>query len=133
MGGVGPAGVPVTSAVEISDAFTPTPGVADAQVAELAPRIGGSLVTLTDDILLYAGGLAQSPIGAEPDASTAPLVSAAILVPVASSFVRLGADNALATGRFGHQALGLGDGNTVVFLGGVDVAPRRVPHPEAER
>lgn len=100
----------------------------------LTPRVGGSLLSLDGGIVLWAGGLPTRAAGDVLD-SEVPLTSADVVVPFgADGFLRFSSDNDLAHGRVGHVALVVGSArSTALFLGGSATAPRRSPHPHAER
>jgi hypothetical protein len=146
-GGFDGAGQPVTSLERILDPFDED-NLVDADVEPvdghvLEPRLGASLVTLTGDIVLLAGGLDQHLDDVEAIDSVVPRSDAELFVPFgADNLLRVSPDNDLAVPRFMHEALavtlpgddaGVPEEEVVVFLGGSSTAPRRTAHPQAER
>jgi hypothetical protein len=106
---------------------------------QLTPRIGGSLLALEGDIVLWAGGASRRVDNLGVENSELPRTSADLVIPFGtSSFLRVSPDNDLAHGRFDHQALAVGLGGdqrktVALFIGGTNTAPRRTPHPHVER
>lgn len=138
-GGFGATSVGVRDVELFEDAFdgSPTPVVIEG--LDVEPRVGGSLLALGGDILLWAGGNTARTDNRPVEESVLPQTSAEIIIPFgADSFLRFAADNDLAQGRFEHQALVVSPPDvpaleTALFLGGVATSPRRTPHPHAER
>ncbi len=139
-GGFGGTGVGLDGVVRITAAFGNGPVIEDLDV-QITPRVGGSLVALGGDILLWAGGMTRRTDNLDAVDSELPQTSADVLVPLgATTLLRLSTDNQLAQGRFEHQALAISsdgsggaDKDIALFLGGVSTAPRRTPHPHIER
>lgn len=106
---------------------------------QLTPRVGGSLLALDGDIVLWAGGASRRVDNLPVEDSVVPETSADLVVPFgASSFLRVSPDNDLAHPRFEHRGLvvrgpGGQPGTAAFFVGGTSTAPRRSPHPHAER
>ena len=134
-GGFSGTGVGVAAVERIAGAFAAATAPAVLDGLDVQPRVGGSLLTLDGDVLLWSGGLRARADQLDVDDSVVPQSDAEAIVPVgANVFLRFAADNGLAQGRFEHQALVVGAAHdTVVFLGGVATAPRRTPHPHVER
>lgn len=134
-GGFSGTGVGVVEVERVDNAFGAATAPAVIDGLDVSPRVGGNLVTLDGDILLWSGGVRGRVDALDVDDSVVPLSDAEIIVPVgASVFLRFAADNGLAQGRFEHQALVLSPArDTVVFLGGVATGPRRTPQPHIER
>ena len=108
---------------------------------ELSVRYGGSLVPISDDELLFFGGIAQRfTDGEEPPAyvnwfqglvadSVVPLKTADYIeYKSTGDYWKVLETTSLATPRFGHSALALSD-SSVVVLGGLAVTPRRICAP----
>lgn len=148
MGGVNTAGAGVSSAQLIVDPFDNGPADMDVLTVpglSLETRFGASLVGLPDELVLLAGGLDRDPARLTANNSVVPLRDAELFVPFGTSgLLRVSPDNDLAVPRYLHRAIHVSlpadadagapdDEDVVVFLGGSSVAPRRVPHPQAER
>ncbi len=148
-GGVNVAGFGVPAMERVLDPFADHDAVDVDVVAvdgiELTTRFGASLVTLPGDLVLLAGGLDRDPALLTASGSVVPRRDAELFVPFgAGGLLRVSPDNDLAVPRFLHRALHVflpdetdggddADEDIVVFLGGSSVAPRRVPHSQAER
>jgi hypothetical protein len=144
-GGVNSAGFGVATMQRVTDVFDDDAGraltVEAVPAMTLQTRFGPSFVTLPGDLVLLAGGLDRDPAGLSFAASVVPRQSAELFVPLAGgTLLRVAPDNNLAVPRYGHQAVSVTlaeenapDEDVVVFLGGTAVAPRRAPHPQAER
>lgn len=136
-GGFAGTGLGVAEVELVTDAFT-TAAVASTDL-RLTPRVGGSLLALDGDILLWAGGVSRRVDNLQADDSVVPETGADLVIPFgASSFLRVSPDNDLAHGRFAHAGLvvrgpGGAAGTAALFVGGTSTAPRRTPHPHAER
>jgi large repetitive protein len=121
-----------------ADALTLVNALGGAAVVEpvtvaLQPRVRPQVITLADDVVMIAGGLAGNDVGLADTASLLPRVDAEVLVPVGASWLRLSPANDLAQGRIDGRAARYGDDqDQIVFLGGVSMSPRRTPHPHAE-
>ncbi|MBL93069.1 MAG: hypothetical protein CMH56_14810 [Myxococcales bacterium] len=146
-GGYGEMGIPNTNHIHLIDNLNGT----DANVEKvefvsgtLAVRYGGSLVPISDDEMLFFGGIDERFTDGEDPPSYLHWFEASVndsVVPLktadyieyksAGDFWKVLEATALATPRFGHQALALDDARIVV-LGGLAVVPRRVAQPAAE-
>jgi hypothetical protein len=133
-GGFSGTGSGVVDVELVTNAFGGNPSVADSTLT-LSPRVGGSLLSLGGDIVLWAGGVPSRVDNLNVDDSVVPDTGADLVVPFgASSFLRVSPDNDLAAGRIEHQALVVGaQKDAAVFIGGLDTAPRRTPHGHVER
>lgn len=134
-GGLSAAGGALTSLERIEDPFGALT-VTNLDF-EVPPRISPIFVSLPGEFLLYASGAPAPYHELEAVESVVPRRDADIFVPLGTDdFLRLSPDNDLAVGRVGHAQF-LVDGeevdDTVLFLGGYNVLPRRIPHPHAER
>lgn len=138
-GGFAGTNVGVLEVELIEDAFNAAAQPAVIDGLDVRPRVGGSLLALAGDILLWAGGTEARTDNLPVEESVLPQTDAEIIIPFgAGAFLRFAADNDLAQGRFEHQALvvsppSLPADETAVFLGGVATAPRRTPQPHGER
>lgn len=148
MGGVNTAGAGVPSAQLIVDPFDDGPATTDVLTVSglsLETRFGASLVGLPGELVLLAGGVDRDPARLSASQSVVPRQDAELFVPLGlGGLLRVSPDNDLAVPRYLHRALHVflpadedadapDDEDVVVFLGGTSVAPRRVPHPQAER
>ncbi len=133
-GGQDGAGAAQAAVEELVDVWG-TPMVVLHDEVEVDDRRAGSMLALDGDILVLAGGTSRDLLALEPGDSFVPLRSAELLVPfLTSSFLRVGADNDLATGRiFGQQLVLPPDRDVAVYLGGTSTFPRRTAHPAIER
>lgn len=138
-GGFGATNVGVLEVELIEDAFDGATAPVVVEDLDVEARVGGSLLALAGDILLWAGGTAARTDNRPVEESVVPQSTAEIIIPFGTdAFLRFAADNDLAQGRFEHQALVVSPPDfpaleTALFLGGVATAPRRTPHPQAER
>jgi hypothetical protein len=147
MGGTNLDGDALGVVERLTDAFDQD-GATDFAVEVLdeviEARIGPSLVALPGDLLLLAGGVDQAVHELETAESIVPRRDAELFVPfLGGQLLRVSPDDDLAQGRFQHEAALVtivnddqdpdDDEDVVVFLGGTSVAPRRAPHPQAER
>jgi hypothetical protein len=138
-GGFGGTNVGVPEVELIEDAFDGAATPVVVEDLDVDVRVGGSLLALAGDILLWAGGTVNRTDNRNVDESVLPQTSAEIIISFGTdSFLRFAADNDLAQGRFEHQALVVSPPDapaleTALFLGGVATSPRRTPHPQAER
>jgi hypothetical protein len=134
-GGFAGTGAGVVEVERIDDAFAAAGAAAVIDELVVAPRVGGSLLTLQGDILLWTGGMRARVDHLDVDDSVVPQTDAEVIVPIgATAFLRFATDNELAQGRFDHQALVVGlQRDSAVFLGGLAVGPRRTPQPHVER
>lgn len=115
--------------------------VEDVAGLDLETRFAPELTQVGGDFLLLAGGMDRNLVGLDVDESRVPRADADLLVPLGASWFRVSPDNQLATPRFAHRAhlVSWVDEDTeeeevaVVYLGGSATAPRRTPHPAAER
>lgn len=132
-GGVSGTGVGVVDVELVRSAFTDA--ALEAADLQVSPRVGGSLLALEGDFVLWAGGVSRRIDNLPIAESLVPSSGADLIVPLGiSSFLRVSTDNDLAQGRIEHQALVLGPEHRVaVFVGGSNTAPRRTPHPHVER
>lgn len=139
-GGLNVFGAPHRKLDRIVDPFTPTPTITEVAGFEVEGRVRPTLATLPGDLLLYAGGVGERVDVKTTAESVVPLTGADVLVPAGPTFVRLSPDNDLAVPRYLHEAVVVEttpdagpQHDEVLFLGGTSTAPRRTPHPHAER
>lgn len=145
-GGVNAFGGGVAEMERILDPFdadgSVDPDVETVAGISLDRRVGATLAALPGDLLLLAGGADREVDTLEASESVVPRSDAELFVPFADTFLRVAPDNDLAVPRYQHGAEVVtlpaeGDGGVaediVLFLGGTSTAPRRTPHPQAER